>query len=296
METKDQPAKKSQGEILILSIEMEICILLSARQSINSIVNRSVLSIEGDMQNSVTIRPTSMEAAALVSILLVDFISRIEPPFGIEPPCENFRSHVEALKQICEHPHFNFNESIFDLKNAVKVFDEWLLYEATFEKVWLPSAVDEELQLKMKREEFLRICGDISKHSTLRLSRTAKRILEVLQRSNSNISLHDAFSGMEDFYRWFHNDVFHYHLTKICEMLNNISWGIQAYLTDEYNRSYTVDLEKSRERRITCNSFQYPTEVKSQLGKYFYWGLMNEIRAKPYIEKFKASKYTVGRY
>lgn len=282
--------KKALDEIKLSEVEKEISILLSARQMIKSMVNKSMLSIGGDAENGLTIRPSTMEAAALFNSLLVDFISPIHPPFG------NYRSHIDALKDICNNPHFNFNKSTGELRGAISSFDEWLSHEVTFEKVWLPSASNEELQLKMSREDFLRICGDVSKHSTLRLYRTATRILSVLQRSNRDISLSDAFSGMEDFYNWFHNDVFHYHLTKICEMLNNIAWGVQTYLADEYRRSYTVDPKKSLNSQLTHYSFQYPSEVKTPLGKYYYWELMNEIRAKPYIAKFKAYKYAEGRY
>lgn len=42
--------------------------------------------------------------------------------------------------------------------------------------------------------------------------------------------------------------------------------------------------------------FKYPSAVKSKLGKYYYWDLMNEIRAGMYLPKFSTCKYLQGRY
>lgn len=148
----------------------------------------------------------------------------------------------------------------------------------------------------MKREEFLYICGNISKHNHLRLSSVAKKILRILKKSTPDIGLENAFSTINEFYEWFYDGVFHYHLSKISELLNNIDWGIQNYLLYEFYRSYTVDPEKSRQLGIEYYFFKYPQNVDSDLGKIYYWELMNEIRDKPYIKKFEASKYLQGRY
>lgn len=132
----------------------------------------------------------------------------------------------------------------------------------------------------------------------LRLSRTPKRIFDILQKSEPTLDIEDAFSVLEEFYEWFHRDVFYYHLTKISELLNNIGWGIQTYLSYEYSRSYTVDPEKTEKYGMGLDFyyFQYPSAVQSKLGKYYYWDLMNEIRAGMYIPRFSTSKYLEGRY
>ena len=77
-----------------------------------------------------------------------------------------------------------------------------------------------------------------------------------------------------------------FHLTKLSQMLNNIAWGIQDYLTPEYERSYTVDHERSKATNAIMYSFDYPPDVVSDLGRAYYWDLMNEIRDKPYIQRF----------
>ncbi len=282
-----QPQNEPDG-LSLSDIEKEISILLSVRRAIQSMVNRGLLTIS-DNQEDTTIRPNDYTHADLFSILLVDFISPTNSIFGTH------LSYLDALEHICQNPHFNQVNSIEPLKMAVADFKSWLGYEATFDKIWLGS-IDEELTLNMKREEFLRICGDISKHNVLRLSRTVERIFKILKRSQPNLQMSDAYKAMDDFYEWFHQDKFRYHLTKISELLNNISWGIQEYLGHEYNRSYTVDIEKSEVVRAVIYFFKIPETVTSDLGKFYYWDLMNEIRAKPYIPKFKTTTALEGRY
>jgi hypothetical protein len=149
--------------------------------------------------------------------------------------------------------------------------------------------------LRMKREEFLRICGDISKHNQLRLLKSAKRIHGILKKADPAISLSEAFLSIQEFYDWFHNDIFYYHLTKICELLNNITWGIHDYLVPEFISSYTVDPQKSSQG-VPFYSFRYPTGIKSEISKNFYWELMNLVRAKSFLERFKTWKYLELRY
>lgn len=47
----------------------------------------------------------------------------------------------------------------------------------------------------------------------------------------------EAALALEDFYRWFHDDILNYHASTIAEFLNNIRWGIYEYLQPEFQRS-----------------------------------------------------------
>jgi len=280
--------RHKKDEIELSDIEKEISILLAAIQSIKSMVNREVLMFSNDF-NSMEIKPNTLSSSTLFSILLVDFIS---------PPNNTFskaRSYLDALSQICQNPNFNHNNTLPALRNAVEEFDSWLSHEAHFENIWLPS-INKELNLSMKREDLIYICGNISKHNQLRLDRVVGRILKILQKEEPNLKTAETFPVINDFYEWFHTDIFHYHLTKICEHLNNIIWGIQAYLMPEFNRSYTVKEAMSKKSGIEVYEYQYPKNVISTLGQFYYWELMNEIRAKPYINRFQTSKYLQGRY
>jgi hypothetical protein len=60
---------------------------------------------------------------------------------------------------------------------------------------------------------------------------------EILSRSNVSVDLDEAMLALEDFYRWFHDDILNYHASAIAEFLNNIRWGIYEYLQPEFHRS-----------------------------------------------------------
>lgn len=274
--------------MLINETEKEVALLLAARKLIKGMVNRSMLSLSGD-GTELCVRPMTMETAELFNILLLDFISPLDTPYP-----RNL-TMLSGLSEICKAPHFNVRDSVGPLSVAVEELTAWLDYEATFEGIWLPS-IDRELSLVMARKEFIYNCGNIAKHNTFRLTVVAKKLLDILQRSDPSTTLKDAYLAIEDFYRWFHEDIFLYHLSKLSQMLNNIAWGIQDYLTPEYARSYTIDEGASADMHAVMYLFDYPAEVSSEVGKVYYWDLMNEIRAKPYIARFDVSKYLCDRY
>ena len=274
--------------MIVNDTEKEVALLLAAQKLIKGMVNHSMLALSDDYAE-LWVKPQSMESAELFNILLVDFISPLGQPYA------GGLTMLSGLREICSDPHFNVGNSIQSLLLAVEELDTWLNYEATFNKIWLPS-IDRELSLVMARKEFIYNCGNIAKHNTFRLTAVAKKLLSILQRSDPSTILKDAYLAIDDFYQWFHRDIFLYHLTKLSQMLNNIAWGIQDYLTPEYIRSYTIDNKASEKMHATMYRFDYPAEITTEMGKVYYWDLMNEIRAKPYIPKFGVPEVLSHRY
>lgn len=274
--------------MLVNETEKEVALLLAALKLIKGMVNHSMLSLSGD-NTELCVRPMTMETAELFNILLVDFISPLGTPYARD------LTMLSGLSEICKAPHFNVDNSLRPLSAAVEELTVWFDYEATFDEIWLPS-IDRELSLVMARKEFIYNCGNIAKHNTFRLTVVAKKLLAILQRSDPSTTLKDAYLAIEDFYRWFHEDIFLYHLSKLSQMLNNIAWGIQDYLMPAYARSYTIDEEASATMHAGMYLFDYPADITSELGRVYYWDLMNEIRAKPYIARFGVSKYLCDRY
>jgi hypothetical protein len=272
------------------STEKEVAILHAARKLFNAMVNRSMLSFNVNY-DELSVQPSSSESAALFNILLLDFISELTGVF----PQDIKHTMLSALVEITKKPSFNKENTVTELKKSLNEFQSWLNHEATFDGMSLQS-IDKELSLTMTRKKFVKICGNIAKHNTFRLTRTAKDILNILKRNEPSLTHENAILALEDFYNYFHGNIFLYHLTRISEMLNNISWGIQTYLEPEYRRSYIIDTERSALDKHTVYSFDYPPEIKSELGKSYYWYLMNEVRAKPHIPKFKAHIIWLQRY
>jgi hypothetical protein len=149
-----------------------------------------------------------------------------------------------------------------------------------FPELWL-SSISEKLDLRVKRIDFLTICGDIAKHNFSRLRRNVKKIMAILAANSLVVDEAKAFLVLPDFYENFHHNVFAYHASTIAEMLNNIRWGIFHYLEPEYARSF----ERLPDHDLVYR-FNYPAGGSSPLAKGIYWDLMNQVRSRPHFLVF----------
>jgi hypothetical protein len=73
--------------------------------------------------------------------------------------------------------------------------------------------------------------------------------------------------------------------------LNNIRWGIYDYLEPEFSRSYT-----KADAAALWYEFDYPDAFASGLARAMYWGLMNWVRATPYMPRFEVTEYLKMQY
>jgi len=269
----------------IQDIEKEIIYLLAIKQFIDEMVNFEVMNLHGNSPDA-NIRFNSMTHQKFFNIILVDFLSCADTEIlGEKQP------YLRALASICENPFFNRSNSVENLKKSTQSFRDWLNTEVTVEKIWLPS-INLETDLSIKRIEFIKICGNLSKHNFSRLSGLAKEIIEIFKRNRHNLDEENALAIFEEFYDWFHNDIFNYHSSAIAEFLNNIRWGIYEYLQPEYNQSI-VYIENDHYNRY---KYTYPQGVNNKFAKECYWNLMNAIRSKPYMKKFEVTKALKMRY
>ena len=130
--------------------EREVLLLLTARESIRSMVNYGSLMILEEEPGYCSIRPHEATQAELFNIRLLDFLSPVKHLSG-NPTLLN------ALHSICKAPTLISDSHIEYLKDAAQAMSTWLHKTVEFEKIWLP-AINLELTLSMKRFEFLRIC------------------------------------------------------------------------------------------------------------------------------------------
>jgi len=269
----------------IQDIEKEIIYLLAIKQFIDEMVNFEVINLLGENPDA-EVRFKTTTHQKFFNIILVDFLSCADTKIlGEEQP------YLRALASICENPFFNQKNSIESLRTCTQNFREWLNKEFTVNKVWLPT-INLETNLSIKRIEFIKICGNLSKHNFSRLSGVAKELIEIFKRNNLTLDEESALAIFEEFYDWFHNNIFNYHSSAIAEFLNNIRWGIYEYLQPEYNQSI-VYIKNDQYNRY---KYTYPQEVNNKFAKECYWNLMNEVRSRPYMEKFEITKYLKMRY
>ena len=263
--------------------EKEIIFLNAVQELIDGMVNYEVLELIGEDPHS-EIRFKSLTHQKYFNIILVGFLSLSEKEVIGEQ-----LSYLGAVRKICENPHFNIDGSVDVLSAETREFKEWLEQDAEVE-VWLPST-EIETTLSIKRIEFLKMCGNISKHNFSRLSGVLRELIVIFERNNIEISFEDALLVLEHFYERFHDDILNYHGSTIAEFLNNIRWGIHEYLKPEYSQSIAYeggDLLKYR--------YTFPTDVEAKFARDSYWELMNKIRSGPYMREFRVTPSLKLRY
>jgi hypothetical protein len=178
------------------------------------------------------------------------------------------------------------------LRSPLDAFVGWLEGECRLERVWLPS-IEIESTIRVKRITFIKICGNIAKHSFARLSGNVEAICKLLESNGRPIELEQGYLALPDFYEWFHRDVFAYHSSTIAEFLNNLRWGIYDYLMPEFARSYTKD---DPDPHAIEYRFIYPPDCTRPVARTIYWDLMNQVRGKPYMPRFTVTPSLKGLY
>ena len=266
------------------SIEKEVIFLKAITELIDTMVNYEVLEVVGSDPDS-EVRFKSMTHQAFFNIILVDFLSKTDNRILGESS-----SYLVALQSICTSPHFNQSNSVDSLRQATQEFTDWLEKEMSVENVWLPS-IDLEISLKIKRFEFIKICGNISKHNFTRLGAVSNELKAIFQRNGRVLSDEESLLIFGEFYEWFHTNIFSYHSSAIAEFLNNIRWGIYEYLQPEFNRSIVRHKEPSYGYHYT-----YPSNIHNSFAKPCYWELMNDVRSKPFVPKFQVTRFLKMRY
>jgi len=265
------------------SVEREVIFLKAVKELIHEMVNYEVFDLTGSDSES-QIMFHSITHQRFFNIILVDFLSCSDKKVIGEQ-----QSYLGALQSICQNPSFNEGDSIKNLSFATDEFVSWLGKEIQAE-IWLPS-IETDTVLSIKRIEFLKICGNISKHNFSRLSGVANDVVKILTRNNINISLEEALLVLDEFYERFHADILNYHSSTITEFLNNIIWGIYEYLQPEFRQSIVLESGNS-----PIYSYTYPDSIQSKFAKSCYWDLMNEVRSIPYMRRFRVTKWLKLRY
>lgn len=74
--------------------------------------------------------------------------------------------------------------------------------------------------------------------------------------------------------------------TWLSELLNNVRWGLQTYLVPTFASSYKASSDDS-----LTYSYEYPYHIQEDVPRQWFWRLMNNIRARPYLKKFVGAHY-----
>jgi uncharacterized protein YfaT (DUF1175 family) len=281
-------------------VEQECIILNSLWGMIDGMVNWTIFA-KRDLTAPTTMMFETCGHAKLFNILLADFLSEIRAfkgqpfPLGLKAAPTGARptdlSYLFYLRQVCANPLLGSNAE--GLKKTCEGFASWLEGEILAENVNFPD-IDIVANLRIPRYRYLKICGDISKHNLARLAGNVKHIRSFLEVSGNPITEQDGYLAVENFYDWFHRNIFLYHTSTIVEHLNEIRLATFEYLQPEYDRSWHV--RESTIQGVQAYGFQYPSECLQPLARAMYWELMNRVRAQPCMNRIVIDEIMKRRY
>jgi hypothetical protein len=260
-------------------IEHEVLCLHASLDAIGSMVSYDLLKLS-EKEDEVIFR-TSINQRLFI-ILLVDFISVSKEITG--KPI----SLLNGLVGICETPRFEKADSCSQLRDAAHDFKSWL--EIEIEGPCNFPSIQHKGNVKLTRKDFIGICGDISKHSFVRLDKRARDLVRILEQNGRTISPDEALLLLEDFDYMFYDDAFNYRGSHIAEKLNNIRWGIYEYLKPE--------IERLRDRGFAPpkHQFDYPNDLVSDFVRHSYRELVKNVFSPPYFKQFKTRETLTQRF
>lgn len=267
--------------------QQEVVVLYAALEYVDAAVNWTIFKKPSNYKNTFLVFKTDHHAMYF-NQLLADFLSPIgdrrnddewsylHSPSSAQDAID--RSFLFNLKLIANHPIFGNSE--IALRPAVIELREWLDREQAHPDLWFPS-LDLTADLTCKNFDYLNICGNIAKHSALRLEKVIKDIRRIFEYNGYTITSLQSSLCMKEFFEHFHSNFMIARATLIAERLNNLRLAIHSYLGDEYKRSY----QQLEDIQYT---YSPPSELESEFARASYWNLMNLIRSGRHFPRFTA--------
>ena len=265
-------------------IEREAVVLQITVETINAMVNHEVLGFSRDA-SAMQVSFKSLSQQALFNVLLADLMEPVD-----EKLLGRRESLLATLSNVVATPLLGNAAEARGLQDAVAALVSWLEEEITVD-IWLPS-IDADVILKLRRKEFIAICGNVAKHNPSRLTRKAERLQKLLEAAGVTIGPRDALRALGDFHDRFHRDILIYHATYLAQLLNDIRWGIHEYLQSVYQSAYVPPMPGAG----THYSFRYPNGLDDPFARDRFWELMNGVRSGPWIQRFTADPVLRVRY
>lgn len=256
-----------------------LCICLEA---VGDIANHALLTLR-----DVSAYPGEAEVIFQTSvhrdlflILMLDFVKEngSKQLTGVPGSC------LAVLKNACATKCFDVNGSVTDLRNSIEALESWLSYKRAI-TLWLPT-LDINATIDVSRLEFLNITGNHSKHNLSRLTGVSRDVAKILSDHGYSVPEEQIPLALDDFREHLAENYFVYYSTWLSELLNNVRWGLQTYLGPTFARSYRAGPEDS-----LPYSYQYPDDIREEVPRQWFWRLMNNVRARPYLKKFVGAHY-----
>jgi hypothetical protein len=274
-------------------MEQEAIVLNAVIGMVDDMVNHAIFHRLGEKRHNTNLQPLTSNSLRQFGVLLRDFLSPVTSrnnnmPFDLPKPnnADLATDHTTLfyLSRVCENPLIG--EEIECLRQVVYDFVRWLEGYAFVEGVWFAN-IEVEVDLRIKRIDFIRMSGDIGKHNFLRLGGQARKLQRILEENNVTIDESDAYLALPDCWDWFHTHLFAYHASNIAEFLNNIRYAIRQYITPIAEDRYKIIDIFEGIRRYT---FDRPDEIRNKFAWEQYYNLLHSTLDEPNFPYFSVSE------
>lgn len=276
-------------------LEQEAIVLNAVAGMVDDMVNLTIFCPLGEKKTDICLLPQSADTLRQFAILLRDFLSPVKSlgknpmPFGLPKPSDSERASDHTtlfyLGRVCESPLIGTDPTF--LAEQVRQFRDWLDTTITVPNVWL-SRIGVEVDLEIKRIDFIRIGGDLGKHNFLRLGGQAAKLKSILGKQGVEIDESQAYSALPDCWDWFHTHLLAYHASTIAEFLNNIRYAIRLYVEPTAQATYRVEYKIGE--YADAYTFERPAEMINSFGWEQYYGLLDWSRRKPNFPPFTVAR------
>jgi hypothetical protein len=273
--------------------EQEAIILNAVIGMVDDMVNHALFCPLGERRRDTNLMPQTSETLRQFGTLLRDFLSPVTArgsnplPFDLPKPANSERATdyttLFYLKHVCAKPLIGTD--LASLAVVVEAFADWLEAEASVEGVWL-SRIAVEVDLKIKRIDFIRMSGDIGKHNFLRLAGQANRLRTILADNGKSIDESDAYLALPDCWDWFHTHLLAYHASGIAEFLNDIRYAIRSYIEPVAKARYTVT---GSLHEFDLYTFERPLEIADKFAWAQYYDLLQSSLRPANFPQFSVS-------
>lgn len=283
------------------ALEQEAIILNAVMGMIDDMVNHVIFCSLGEKTKDTNLMPQTSDTLRQFAILLRDFLSPVTSkggkplPFGLAKPPKNGKltdfTTLFYLERICKKPLIGNNSQFLSMH--VRDFIEWLETDALVSEVWL-SNIQVEVNLTIKRIDFIRMGGDIGKHNFLRLGGQANKLQTILSNNGVTIDESQAYAALPDCWDWFHTHLFAYHASTIAEFLNNIRYAIRLYVSPIAESSYRVT--RVIDDDFSAYTFDRPQELSNEFAWAQYYSLLDGTRRRANFPPFSVARSLKNRY
>lgn len=277
------------------ALEQEAIVLNAVMSMVDDMVNHAIFCLPGGKRENTNLLPQTSDTLRQFAILLRDFLSPVTSkgqgpmPFGLPKPPKGSSATDNTtlfyLARVCENPLIGTDLDFLAI--LVHDFTEWLEDSAFVSNVWL-SNIKVEVNLTIKRIDFIRMGGDIGKHNFLRLSGQAAKLQKICGENGVTINESQAYAALPDCWDWFHTHLFAYHASTLAEFLNNIRYAIRLYVTPVADARYRVT--GKIDDHLDMYTYDRPPEIANEFAWAQYYDLLNSTRRRPNFPPFSVTQ------